>query len=59
MVRTMGTIVDICYLNGAPSDLPLAVMVQFDKYCGPTLPNHTVPTYPIQHIWYAHGAQCS
>ena len=56
---TMGTIVDICYLNGTPPDLPLAVMVQFDKYYGPTLPNRTVPICPIRHIWYAHGAQCS
>ena len=47
---TMGTIVDICYLNGAPPDLPVAVMVNFDKYGGPTLSNHTVPICPIQHI---------
>ena len=56
---TMGTIVDICYLNGSPPDLPVAVMIKFDKYCGPYLSNHTVPICPIRHIWYAHGAQCS
>ena len=44
---TMRTIVDICYLNSTPPDLPLAVVIQFDKYCGPTLPNHTVPICPI------------
>ena len=33
----LGTIESICYRNGGPPDLPLAVMVKFDHYTGPTL----------------------
>ena len=33
----IGTVKAICYQTGGPPDLPLAVMVAFEKYCGPTL----------------------
>lgn len=39
----IGTIEAICYRSGAPPDLPLAVMVKFDHYSGPTLQDGTVP----------------
>lgn len=33
----MGTVISICYQTGGLPNLPLAVMVQFDNYTGPTL----------------------
>ena len=48
----MGTIKAICYHNGGPPDLPLAVMVLFDKYHGPT------SVTPIRHTWSHSGVQC-
>ncbi len=56
---THGTIAAICYRSGGPPDLPVAVMVHFDKYCGPTLHDGTVPITPIHHTWSAAGASCS
>ncbi|KAE8739488.1 hypothetical protein FOCC_FOCC015019 [Frankliniella occidentalis] len=40
-----GTVVDIIYSpdKSPPDDLPVAVMVRFDKYSGPTMPDGTVP----------------
>ena len=35
----MGIVEAICYRTGGPPNLPLAVMVHFDKYSGPTLHN--------------------
>ena len=55
----MGTVKDICYRSGGPPDLPLAVMVKFDKYTGPTLYNGTVPITPIRRTWSNCGVQCS
>ena len=55
----IGTVKAICYQNGGPPDLPLAVMVLFDKYCGPTLHDGTVPVTPIRHTWSCSGVQCS
>ena len=35
-----GTIIDIIYAqNHAPPDLPIAVLVKFDDYCGPSFAN--------------------
>ena len=42
-----GTVVSICYQDGGPPNIPVAVMVQFDHYTGPTLPNLTVPITPV------------
>ena len=39
----------LCYQTGGLADLLLAVMVTFDKYCGPTLHDGTVPVTPIHH----------
>ena len=55
----IGTVKAICYQNGRPPDLPIAVMVLFDKYCGPTLHDGTVPVTPICHTWSYSGVQCS
>lgn len=51
--------VSICYQSGGPPDLPLAVMVKFDNYQGPTLPDGTVPIVPIRHTWTTSGCHCS
>ena len=53
---TRGTIVAICYENGhSPPDLPVAVMVRFDCYSGPTLSDGSVPTARC----IAHGLQAT
>ena len=55
----IGTVKVICYQTRGPPDLPLAVMVTFDKYCSPTLRDGTVPVTPIRHSWSSSGVQCS
>lgn len=55
----MGTIQAICYRSGGPPDLPVAVMVHFDHYIGPTLHDGTVPIPPIRQTWSASGSQHS
>ena len=56
----MGTVVAICYKTSQSSPhLPVSVMVRFDYYSGPTLPDGTVPICPIRRTWSASGAQCS
>ena len=45
-----GTIIDIIYAqNHAPPDLPIAVLVKFDDYCGPSFANmpSCVPIPPV------------
>ena len=42
----MGTVQAICYRSGGPPSLPVAVMVKFDKYRGPTLHDGSVPIVP-------------
>ena len=42
----MGTVQAICYQSGGPPSLPVAVMVKFDKYWGPTLHDGSVPIVP-------------
>lgn len=57
----MGTIEAICYCTGGPPNLPIAVMVHFDKYAGPTLHNEVVPIISIRCkcTWSTSGVQCS
>ena len=55
----MGTIEAVCYQSGGPPDLPVAVMVHFNKYCGPSLQNGVVPITPIRRTWSASGVNCS
>ena len=47
----MGTVEAICYKTGGPPDLPIAVMVRFDSYSGPTFPDGTVPITPLRRCW--------
>ena len=57
----MGTVVAICYgeARGSPPNLPIAVTVRFDSYCGPTLPDGTVPIIPLLRTWLFTEKQCS
>ena len=55
----MGTIQAICYRTGGPPDLPIAVMVHFDSYSGPTLHDSTVPITPLRRTWSSSGGRCS
>lgn len=55
----MGTVQAICYMTGGPPDLPIAVMVRFDNYSGPTFPDNTVPITPLRRCWSSSGGQCS
>ena len=56
---SMGTVQAICYPTGCPPSLPTAVMVQFDSYSAPTLPDGTVPIVPIRRTWSNCGKSCS
>ena len=55
----MGTVQSMWYQNGGPPSLPVAVMVKFDKYSGPTFCHGTVPIVPVQRTWMQGGATCS
>ena len=56
----IGTVVSICYEDDkCPPDLPIAVMVKFDSYKGPTLPDGTVPITPLRRTWFIMTHQCS
>ena len=55
----MGTIKAICYKSSGPPHLPVAVMVSFDSYSGPTMHDGTVPIVPIRRSWMTGGATCS
>ena len=52
----MGTVQAICYRTGC---LPIAVMVLFDSYSGPTFPDGTIPIAPLRRCWSSSGGQCS
>ncbi len=56
----IGTVAAICYESDhSPPDLPVAVMVRFDNYSGPTLPDGTVPITPLRRMWFATSKPCS
>lgn len=55
----VGTVISICYENAGPPNLPLAVMVKFDNYTGPTLPDQTVLITPIHCTWSISESNCS
>jgi len=42
----MGTVKAICHWSGGPPSLPVAMMVKFDKYRGPTLHDGSVQIVP-------------
>ncbi|KAI3996864.1 hypothetical protein MKX01_021140 [Papaver californicum] len=67
---SMGTIVDVVYLNGekSPTDMPVAVMVEFDKYIGQQLyersnlvinfgDNMSADSVTIHFVLGNHGSQ--
>uniref|UniRef100_A0A1X7V3U4 Uncharacterized protein n=1 Tax=Amphimedon queenslandica TaxID=400682 RepID=A0A1X7V3U4_AMPQE len=43
----MGTVEDICYKETTRPHLPVAVMVRFDRYTGPTVHDGTVTITPL------------
>ena len=56
----LGTIVAIAYGNNQrPPDLPVAVMVRFDSYSGPTLPDGSVPITPLRPFPFQRLANLS
>uniref|UniRef100_A0A1X7TEW2 ATP-dependent DNA helicase n=1 Tax=Amphimedon queenslandica TaxID=400682 RepID=A0A1X7TEW2_AMPQE len=55
----MGTVEAICYKETTPPHLPVAVMVQFDHYTGPTVHEGTVPITPVCRNWCSSRKQCS
>ena len=55
----MGTVQAICYRGVGPPDLPIAVMVHFDRYSGPTLHDGTLPITPLRQTWSSSGVLCS
>ena len=56
----LGTVVVICYESDqCPPCLPIAVMVRFDSYTGPTLPDGTVPITPLRRSWFTTTKPCS
>jgi ATP-dependent exoDNAse (exonuclease V) alpha subunit len=61
---SMGTIQDIIFEGEGPPSLPIAVLINFDKYEGPTISNtegiNVVPIVPIKRTWESKdGTQCS
>lgn len=46
----IGNVVSIYYQSGGPPDLPLAVMVKFDNYLGPTFLDNTVSISNTSHM---------
>ena len=57
----MDTIVAIYYdeAGESPPNLPVAVTVRFDLYCGPTLPDGMVPIIPLRRTWLSTEKQSS
>jgi len=55
----VGTVISILYQTGGPPDLPLAVMIRFDNYTGPTFPDQTVPIVPVRRTWHSSTGNCS
>ena len=55
----MGTVVTICYQQDGPPHLPVAVMIHFDTYSGPTFQDNTVSIVPQHRNWLQGGLACS
>jgi ATP-dependent DNA helicase PIF1 len=58
---SLGYIRDIIYEPGTapPNDVPLAIMVEFDNYSGPTIANNLVPIPAILKSWKVNGRTCT
>ena len=55
----LGTVASICYQDRGPPNLPVAVIVQFDHYTDPTLPDLTVPIIPVRRSWSNGSSHCT
>ncbi|XP_055344659.1 uncharacterized protein LOC129592610 [Paramacrobiotus metropolitanus] len=57
----LGYVRDIVYEPGtSPTDsLPFVILVEFDKYTGPTFANNCVPIAPITTKWTEKSQNCS
>uniref|UniRef100_A0A1X7T0R4 ATP-dependent DNA helicase n=1 Tax=Amphimedon queenslandica TaxID=400682 RepID=A0A1X7T0R4_AMPQE len=53
----MGTVEAICYKETTPPAFPVAAMVQFDHYTGPTAHDGTVPITPLALAVTIHKSQ--
>ncbi|XP_055329698.1 uncharacterized protein LOC129582250 [Paramacrobiotus metropolitanus] len=57
---SLGFVREIIYAPGTSPDdaMPLAVLVEFDKYKGPTFANNCVPICPQTSEWIENGQKC-
>ena len=54
-----GNCTSYLFPTGGPPSLPTAVMVRFDSYSSPTLPDGSAPIVPIRRTWSNSGKSCS
>lgn len=56
-----GVLTGIVFADGRspPNHLPVAVLVKFEKYRGPTLPDGSVPIIPELRTWKKGGTVCT
>ncbi|XP_052123357.1 uncharacterized protein LOC127749382 [Frankliniella occidentalis] len=55
---SLGTVIDIVYQSSTDIS-PIAIIVKFDSYYGPTLPNGGVPIIRYTNSWYSRNISCS
>lgn len=56
----LGNVKDIIFEEGRrPPSLPLAVIVEFDKYTGPPIAGRSVPILPVSASWKNGPVECS
>jgi len=60
---SMGIVQDILFEEHGPPSLPVAVLVEFEAYKGPTITtlegNKVVPIVPIKRSWEGKNGPCS
>lgn len=61
MNGVLGYVRDILYEpeSSPPQQLPIAVLVEFDSYTGPTVENNLIPIPLLTRSWKAGGRQCT
>lgn len=57
----LGFVRDIIYAPGTfpPDSAPMVIMVELDKYQGPTFANNCVPITPHTVQWFNKGITCT
>ncbi|KAK3924474.1 ATP-dependent DNA helicase, partial [Frankliniella fusca] len=55
---SLGTVIDIVYQSSS-DDSPICIIVKFDYYTGPVLPNGGVPIVKYTNSWYSKNILCS